>query len=343
MGNKKIPDEVVTAMDLAKAAGWFVSNRNKMVHIQPPGKGEPLISIGHNPNDESMKVFRSTCRKFNLLGKGPARTRQEVENLLKAAEAEGNAEADRLNAQRRAYEAEQQKKAAQIEAARQKADAAIQQGLKPQETTTMPKTPAKTTPATIPAFDPKLMGSKDASKFLLSDGTYYCIECLSEGKTCTLKAPQGLAAHRSRWHQLYNENAPKTLETNRVSLPADVDAAFDLLRSSLAEALVQGSDPQALADKDREITALQEKLDALTKQVDTDRADYDKRFLEAQVAADKKLTDLRKELEAKGKAEVDAITKQCFALLKSIQSSAETMSPIQAIAKIDEIVRTFTS
>lgn len=342
MGNKKVPDEVVTAMDLAKAAGWPVSNRNKMIHIIAPDGTN--ISIGHGPNDESMKVFRSNARKYNLVGQGPARTREEVEQLLADAEKEGMQQADRLNAQRKAYEAEQRAKQQQIEAARQKAEAATKQGLIPPQETVMSK-PTVTTSDLFPTFDPALMGSKDSSKFLLADGTYYCIECLSAGKQATLKAPQGLAAHRSRWHQLYNENVTPTQEISRVSLPADVDTAFDMLRSAMAEALVDGADPKALADKEAELAELKGKLEAVTKQADADRSDFDKRFLEAQVSSDKRLAELlaegTKEADAKREAEIEALMKKFMGILVNIREATETLSPIQAIAKIDTIVSGF--
>lgn len=349
MGNKKIPDEVVTAMELAKAAGWPVSNRNKFVRIYPPSptpdEQVPPLTIGYNPNDESMKVWRSACRRYNLFGQGPARTPDQTERLLADAEAQSLQEADRLNAQRKAYEEEQRVKQRQIEAARQKAEAATQQGLtKPQETTEMPK---PTAPASLfPTFDPALLGFRDdSSKFLLSDGTYYCVECLSKGKEATFKAPQGLAAHRSRWHQLYNENATPTQEISRVSLPADVDAAFDLMRSAMADALAAGADPQALADKDAELAELKTKLAAVTKQADADRSDFDKRFLEAQVSADKRLAELlaegTKEASAKHGAEIEGLMKNFMGILVSIREATETLSPIQAIAKIDTIVSDF--
>lgn len=341
MGNKKIPDEVVTAIELAKAAGWTVSNRNKMIHIVPPDGVN--ISIGHTPNDESMKVFRSNARKYNLIGQGPARTREETERLLADAEAQSLQEADRMNAQRKAYEAEQRAKQQQIEAARQKAEAATQQGMSPLQETDMPKKPTAIA-RLIPPFDPALVGTKDSSKFLLSDGTYYCVECLAEKKDATFKAPQGLAAHRSRWHQLYNENI-HTQEISRVSLPADVDTAFDMLRSAMAEALVGSADPQALADKEAELVELRGKLEAVTKQADADRADFDKKFLEAQVSADKRLAELlaegTKEADAKREAEIEGLMKNFMGILVSIREATETLSPIQAIAKIDTIVSDF--
>lgn len=337
MGNKKVPEEVVTAMELAKAAKWPVSNRNKVVHIIAPDGVK--MTIGHNPNDESMKVFRSNCRKYNLVGQGPARTREEAERLLKDAEVIGLAEAERLNAQRKAYEAEQKAKQQQIEAARQKADAATQQGLnQPQETPMISKS------LQFPDFDSALLGTTDYSKFLLADGTYYCIECWEKGKQETFKAPQGIATHRGFRHQMYTGGiAPVVIqETNRVSLPEDVNTAFEMLRSAMGDALGHGVDPQALAAKDADLAELSSKLEAAVKQADADRKDFDKKFLEAQVSADKKFTDAQKALGEKHHAEVKTLTAEFYKLLKQIQSSAETLSPIQAIAKIDEIVRSFT-
>jgi hypothetical protein len=350
MGNKKIPDEVVTAMELAKAAGWPVSNRNKFVRIYPPSptpdEQVPPLTIGYNPNDESMKVWRSNCRRYNLIGQGPARTPDQTERLLADAEAQSLQEADRLNAQRKAYEAEQRAKQQQIEAARQKADAATQQGLNPPQETEMPKKPTVTATATLfPTFDPALLGTRDSSKFLLANDTYYCVECLAQKKEATFKAPQGLAAHRSRWHQLYNENIAHTQEISRVSLPADVDTAFDMLRSAMAEALEGSGDPEVLAAKEAELAELKAKLEAATKQAEADRKDFDTRYLEAQVSADKRLAELlaegTHEANAKREAEIEGLMKNFMGILVSIREATETLSPIQAIAKIDTIVSDF--
>lgn len=333
MGNKKIPDEVVTAMDHARAAGWPVSNRNKMIHIIAPDGVK--ISIGHNPNDESMKVFRSTCRTYNLI-EGPARTRKEVEQLLNAAEKEGLAEAERLNAKRKAYEAEQRARQQQIKAAQEKAAAATQQGMiQPEEKTiTMP---SKTD--LFPTFDADLLGTKDNSHFLLSDGTYYCIECLSSGQRSTFKAPQGLAAHRGVRHQMYPGNYPSvTQETSRVSLPADVDTALDMLRVAIAESLPAGADPQVLAAKEAELAEVHSKLAALAKEADADRAASDKRFEEAQQATDRALEAAKKEADAKREAEIELLMKNFMSILLQIKDAIENLSPIQAIAKIDTVL-----
>lgn len=345
MGNKSIPDEVVTAMDLAKAAGWKVSNRNKMVIITIPDAEHPTnMAIGHKPNDESMKVFRATCRRYNLVGEGPARTPSETQHLIDSAEQSSLAEADRRNNQRKAYEAEQHLKQQQIEAARSKAAAATQQGL-------IQETVMTQSSSLFPPFDPTLLGTKDNTKFLLTDGTYYCVECWSQKRQETFKAPQGLAAHRGVRHQLYpgsitllaqeNSTPVLTQETSRVSLPVDVDTAFDMLRSAMADALGEGGDSKTLADKEAELVELRGKLEAVTKQADSDRKDFDKNFLESQGSFDKKLADAIKSADSKREAEIQGLMQNFLSILVQVREATETLSPIQAIAKIDTIVSDF--
>lgn len=339
MGNKSIPDEVTTAMELAAAANWGVSNRNKKIIITPPDGMN--ITIGHGPNDESMKVWRSSCRRYNLIAPGPARTPDETVQINDAVAAQSLAEADRRNDQRKAYEAEQRVKQQQIEAARQKADAATQQGLKPQETP-MPKNVRSASSANLfPPLDPALLGTKDYSKFQLSDGLYYCVECWSQGKQETFKAPQGIAAHRGVRHRMYSDETPATQETNRVSLPADVDTAIEMLRSAVADSLGLGVGSEALAAKDIELDELKAKLEKVSKQADADRSDFDKRFLEAQASADKKLEDASQAADSKRETEIQALMKNFMGILLQVREATETLSPIQAIAKIDTIVSEF--
>ena len=90
MANKQIPDEVVTAMELAAAAGWKVSNRNRKVTINPPGY--PPLTIGHNPNELTMRDWRVVCTRFGLVGQGPARTPEDTERLIAEADQAGIAE-----------------------------------------------------------------------------------------------------------------------------------------------------------------------------------------------------------------------------------------------------------
>jgi flagellar biosynthesis/type III secretory pathway protein FliH len=346
MGNKSIPEEVTTAMELAGAAGWKVSNRNKKVVITPPDGVN--LTIGHGPNDESMKVFRSNCRRYNLVGQGPARTPDQTDRLHQEVAEQSQQEADRLNSQRKAYEKEQQAKQRQIEAARQKAAAAIQQGMtKPEENPTMPKTTVAI-PVYIPPFDPTLLGTRDNTKFLLGDGMYYCIECWQHEERNTFKAPQGLAAHRGMRHQMYPGNNPFQ-ETNRVQLPADVDTAMDMLRVAVSDALGGGGSTELVA-KEAEVEALRTKLaeteDLLkkaAKQSEQDRSAADKRFLEAQDSADKRVKDAQDESADKNRAEVEMLTQQFMVLLVEIQKILEGSTPVQAVGKIDETVRSFLS
>lgn len=338
MASKRVPVEVEKAIANARHAKWGVSIRNEKVIITPPDG--VAVTMGFDPNDESIKKFRRDCKPYNLID-GPASTPQEREIMVREAEEAGLREADRLNAQRKAQALREEERKQQIKAARQKADAATQQGMNPPQETEMPK---KSTASLFPTFDPALLGTRDSSKFLLADDTYYCVECLAQKKEATFKAPQGLTAHRNRWHQLYNESA-HTQEISRVSLPADVDTAFDMLRSAMAEALEGISDPQVLAAKDAELAELKATLEKVSKQADADRSDFDKRFLEAQVSADKRLAELlaegTKESDAKHAVEIEGLMKNFMGILVKIREATETLSPIQAIAKIDTIVSDF--
>jgi hypothetical protein len=356
MSNKKFPDEVTTAMELAEVAGWPVSNRNRKIIITVPG-GEPLpdgeqsmpvaITIGHSPNAESLKVFRANCRTYGLYGQGPARTPAQTMRLHAEVEARGLKEADDINAKRKAYEKAEQAKRNAIELTRVKADAATQQGMTKPEETVMSEI---TTPGGLfPAFDPTLLGTKESAPFRLGTGMYYCIECWQHEKKSTFRAPQGLAAHRGVRHQMYPGDVQVRPETSRVTLPEDVQVAFDMLRSTVAEAMGDGSAVD-LAAKDTELVALKQKLadaegelERSVAQVDKDRADFDKRFLEAQTSADKKLVELEAELAAKHRAEKDAMLQRVLVTLKEILGVIENSTPIQAVGKVDEIVRKFLS
>lgn len=339
MGNKTIPAEVVNAIELAEAAGWKVSNRNRKITITPPG--HTPLTIGHGPNEQTIKEWKSSCARFNLIGQGPARTPEETEALIAKADKEGLAEAERLNKQRQAFEAKEQARRAAIEAATEKARAATQQGMTPKENASMPKTPITTrASAPLPVFDRELLGTRVSSRFLLKDGTFYCIECWEHGDRATYKAPQGLAAHRSRWHQIYNDS-PLTQETSRVSLPADIDTALDMLRASIGEALGDGVSSKVLAEKEAEVADLRHQVEVLTKQVDADRAAFEERFEEAQRSNDKALKEAAGKADTARQAEIGTLMSNYMDILKRIKQAAETLSPIQAVAAIDTIVREF--
>ncbi len=342
MSTKETPAEVVTAIELATQAKWPVSNRNgKFVIAAPDGMA---LTIGHYPNAESLKTFRSTCRRYNLVGSGPARTPSETEELLRLTEKEGLQEAERLNAQRRKHEGEEAAKRRQAAEAAKKADAATAQGMNPSPEVTVQST------SLIPPFDRSLLGTRDNSKFKLADNQYYCIECWEQGMEHFAKAPQGLAAHRGRFHRVFPGSSPVlTQETSRVILPEDVSTAFEMMRTAVAEALGE-ADHGALAEKTAELAAMQKRLADLgadleksTAQLDTDRAEFDKRFLEAQVSADKKLADQEKELGAKAQAEIAGMLMRVKSILDEIKTVIENSTPVQAVGKIDGIIQSYLS
>lgn len=344
MSTKETPTEVVTAIDLATQAQWPVSNRNgKYIITAPDGTA---LTIGHHPNSESLKNFRSTCRRYNLIGDGPARTPDEKKALEDEANRKGLEEAERLNQRRRNLEREEQAKRQQAIVAAEKAEAATAQGMIPS-----PEVPAmESQPGfVLPTFDPALLGTRDNTKFKLADNLYYCIECWGEGKQHFAKAPQGLAAHRGRFHRVYPGSPVPSQETSRVILPEDVSTAMDMLRSVVAEALAVG-DPHQLTQKDAELekmqlrlTELNAEVDRLVAQGDRDRADFDKRFLEAQVSADKAVDELKKDLAAKGEAESFALLQRVHTVLGDIRVAIDNSTPAQAVGKVDEIISTYLS
>lgn len=354
MPNKRFPPDVERAIINAREADWNVSIRNEKLVIGAPDG--VAITVGMAPSDESMKKFRRDCKAYNLLV-GPATTPQEREKVVRAAEKAGEEEAKRLNAQRKEEAARERSRRQEIEAARKKANIAIQHGMTTTEEGPVSKPTAPRTDLALPAFDPKLLGTRDNSRFLLEDKTYYCVECWQHGERATYKAPQGLAAHRGVKHGLYPGAhpvappvaPPVSQETDRVQLPADVDTAMEMLRSALAEAL-GGGDSKLLEAKEAELEVLRTKLaekekalDAAIQQADKDRATSDKRFLEARTEADRRMKEIEAEGGAKSQAEANLLTEQFMKLLLDIQKILENSTPVQAVGKIDETVRKFLS
>lgn len=331
MGNKTYPPEVITAMKLATEAGWPVSDRSRKVLITTPDGVN--ITIGHNPNDESMKVFRSTCRSYNLIGQGPARTPKQVEAIVSEQEKKALAEADRLNAQRRAFEKEERAKQEAIRAVRQKSRSAIQQG--------MVKAKEKSVLAVIalPSFDKKLLLSRESADFLLDDGTYYCINCLEGGERATFKAPQGLAAHRGSRHGFYQTGVTQ----DRVQLPADVETALDMLRAAIGETVSAEADPKMLEAKEAELETLRQQVERVTQRALRDQKEHARIIQENQETAEKALVTAVEAAENKAQAareaEVSTLMQNFLAILMEIRKATEDLSPIQAVAKIDEILR----
>ena len=356
MSKHRVPPVVQSAIQNVRQAmeegrpGWNVSIRNAKVVITAPDG--VALTIGMTPNSESLKQFTRESAAYNLI-EGPVRTPAEAEALLQEAETQAQAEAEKANRQRQIFESEQAKKAAE------KAAAATANGLKapsvPATTaTTMPeaKIPSQTTKSVgktiFPAFDKALIGTTDYSKFQLPDGRFYCIECWSEGLEFTARAPQGLATHRGFRHQMYTGTAATTTtttkETSRVILPGDVQDAIELLRSVVAENLGPVEDSGKIAE-------LEAALAEVKKQASQDlsKADADYRALksssdEALNAAKEKIHQLTQELtgrDGRQEAETKALMQSFSELLTQVHKAINELSPVQAVGKIDELVKPY--
>lgn len=356
MATKRVPAEVQTAIDLAKRADWDVSIRNDKVVICPPDG--VAITIGFNPNDESMKVFRSNARKYNLLGDGPARTPAEAEALLAEVEAETEAKAKEANAQRMAFEAEQKRKREEAAAAAKKIAAATQGGLVEPEP--VAEEPKREIPQGIPAFDKSLLGQTRSDLFLILNGTghqeYYCIECWESGRKFTSKRPQGLAAHRGVRHGAYSEGTDLThpiSETALVntSLPADVNDALELLVSVLGENFSGTASSEEIESLRKQVADLEKGISEVKAQAARDLELSDKQYTDAKAAFDqaseaskKKIHDLTKELAGKDGlhgTEVKQLTESFRVLLMKVQEALNTQAPVQAIGTIDAMIKPY--
>lgn len=361
-GTKRVPADVQTAIDLAKQAGWDVSIRNgKIVITAPDGVA---ITIGMNPNDESMKTFRSSARKYNLVGEGPARTPEEAEALVAELEKDAEKKAAAANAQRKAFEAAQSKKQAEAAAAAEKAQAATQAGLVPEEPEPQEELPVFEISQGIPEFAPALLGKTQSDLFLIlsAAGTqeYYCIECWEHGKKFTSKRPQGLAMHRGFRHGVYGNgldlpaSAP-VQETSSVNLalPSDVHDALELLTSVLSENFSGPVSSAELEGLQKQVAELEKQLVEVRAQAERDLGLSDKQYTDAKAAFDraseadkKKIYDLSKEITEKDghhAAETEQLMKSFKMLLNKVQEALNTKSPIQAVGVIDELIKPYMS
>jgi len=336
----RVPAPVEAAIQNARAADWNVSIRNEKVLIQAPdGK---KLTIGIRPNDESLKHFIRETKPYNLID-GPARTPAEAEALLKEAEEEARKKAEEANKKRAAYEAEQARKKAEAEAAAAKAAAAIANGLKtqtkPQEAAIPVQTASsKVSKNSFPEFDKALMGTMDYSKLQLPNGSYYCIECLSEGIEFTARKPQGLATHRGFRHQMYQgENVTSSPQTDRVALPGDIQDAVELLRSVIADHMGTADDSAKVAELEAVVKGLREDL----AKADADYRALKKSSDEALEAAKVKIHQLTEELtgkEGRQRAETESLMKSFQGLLKQISDTVNNLAPVKAVAQVDELV-----
>jgi hypothetical protein len=358
-GNKRVPTEVQTAIDLAHKADWDVSIRNEKVVIK--ASDGVAITIGMNPNDESMKVFRSSARQYNLIGDGPARTPKESEELLAKLEAETEKKAAEANAQRKIFEAAQKKKQEEADAAAVKAQEATQNGLvavaeEPKETM-----PVFEIPVGIPVFNKDLLGKTQSDLFLILSPAgiqeYYCIECWEHGLKFTSKRPQGLAMHRGIRHGLYGSSTPSAPVTARETvsvnsaLPADVHDALELLVSVLGDNFSGSATSAELEGLQKQVADLEKQLSEVRAQAERDLGLSDKQYTDAKAAFDqatkadkKKIYDLTKELSEKdGKHEIETeqLMKTFKMLLNKIQEALNTRAPIQAVGEIDGLIKPY--
>lgn len=333
MANKRIPATVENAIQHAKEAGWAVSIRNEKVIVTAPDGVN--LTVGLHPNEPSLDKFRSEARKYNLID-GPARTPAQQEQMIKEAEEAGLRQAEALNAKRKAEaEAAAKKRAAAQEAAK-KAAAATANGLKAK-----PSVPGD---ELFPAFDESMIGTLDYQGLKLSNGRFYCPECLGQGEKFSAKAPQGLATHRAFSHGMYMaaQTAVAAPSAPKVVLPEDIQVAVELLRTSIAEHLTNDSgDSEKVAELEGKLKKLSEQHDLELKQADKQYNDAKETFDKALRVEKDKVNQLTKELNDKNgvhSAEVEALTKSVRTVLTQIREAVNGLAPAQAIGKIDEIL-----
>lgn len=355
MANKRVPPEVQSAIDNAKAAGWETSIRNgKIVISAPDGVG---ITMGFYPNDESIKKFRRDAEKYNLI-EGPARTPEEQAAIIANLEKEQAEKDAKANEKRKAYEAEQARKAAEAEAARQKAEEATKAGMVEEPAPEPEKKPVvREIPKGMPEFDSSLLGQTDSKLFLILNPAgvqeYYCIECWEHGAKFTSKRPQGLAMHRGVRHGAYrNEEAAETQENAAVTgLPTDVHDALELLTTVVQDALTGAAPSTEHEELKKQYAVLQAELEEARKQFARDLAASDNQYTEAKAAFDKvreadkaKIHELTQDLNGKDKkheTEVTQLTKAFRTLLEQVRHALNNEAPLKAIGTIDELIKPY--
>lgn len=276
--------EIKVALDLAEAAGWPRRTDKGRIYILPPdGKN---LTVGMRPNEASLTSWRSTCRKYNLVGDGPAMT---------PAEQEAKAMKDQ-NPTPDPQDPAKAKKSAEAKVAKEKADAVVAAA---EALPTPPPSPAqpvvvpvvthtKVTPATIaekakkageaktggperdqfgfPPFSPEMLVLKDYSVVKLPNGKYFCPNCWSLGERKFFKQPQGVASHRGFRHALFVNAAdvPGDSEVTTL-LPESLVTALELLRNEMVEVYAGTIDAA-------EVEELKAKIDDLNKVIDGQKA-----------------------------------------------------------------------
>lgn len=361
MATKRVSSEVSRAMEIARSTGWPVAIRNDKVVISAPDG--MAITIGLSPNEQSLKAFRATARKYDLDGSGPARTPGEKERLVKEAEAAGLKEAEAANRKRQQFEAEVAKKQEKAAMAAKRAAEATEPGMRetfsvrevsPAVTAQKKVSSKAASSGLIPQYDASLLGAMEYGKFLLPTGESYCIECLAQGVSWTAKSPQGLAAHRGMRHQVYSNSSKRkgaSVPNLSKELPEDLQAALDLMRASIVEHLTQGDQGKEkgkIASLTEKVSSLEADLVRATEQVQQEKkkaeADYQelkKSSLGSLASSQLRISSLEKtnrELKLTHEREMKEVLTRIQSLFGQMRQILGDCSPVQAVGKIDEMI-----
>lgn len=271
----KLPQEVTRAIALAEAAEWPIRAANgKIVIVAPDGTA---LTIGARPNEASLKVWRSECRRYNLDGDGPAMTPEQQKEMAMATAAAPKSTPNPAAV----------KKAAEAAAAKEKADAAARgEGPAPAapkaapvtvpvvtftppaapavtpKVTAAPAKPAADKPKTdkdgFPVFNPQMLAVEDYSAYQLASGPnkgrYFCPNCWERGDKATFKAPQGLASHLGFRHAAFTLASKDAAAPAK--LPEAIQTALELLTGALVEELTDTADANQVRDLEKKVAEL---------------------------------------------------------------------------------------
>jgi hypothetical protein len=348
----KLHPDLDTAVKIAQEAEWPISFRNGKVIITAPDG--IALTVGSRPNEETLKVWRATCRKYNLTGEGPAMTPAQQDELKAQAENPEKKSATPATAKKIAEAAAAARKAEDVVAQAAKLPAAPASPTKPVIVPVVSVSPV--TPATIaekaaakaapkpkvdkdgfPPFEPDmLLPPKDYSVFLLTSGKdqgrYFCPTCWERGEKFTAKRPQGIASHRGFKHALFISaaDAPGGSEVTTL-LPESVATALELLRNELVEALADTTDASLVQE-------LETKVEELNKVL----ADRDQKIknLVSDLEKQKVIAEERGNLLDGEKIRYDEEAKKLMDKINSdfVQCWINELAPVKAVGRIDDMI-----
>jgi hypothetical protein len=364
-------EEITTAVHVARSAGWPVDFRNgKVVITAPNGKA---LTVGTRPNEETVKDWRSVCRRYNLIGEGPARTpEQQEEDRL--ATANGTPVDAKVQAEQEAKAA----KKAEADVARRKAEEVVAQASKlptPPPSPSVPSSPSipaspakpvnvpvvavtKVTPDTIakkaaakktapaapgrdkdgfPQFSPDMLTSKTYAQFKLPSGRYFCPNCWSHGEKETFKAPQGVASHRGFRHATFS---PEGTANGEVALPESLLTALELLRLEMVEVVANATDESVVKEQEEKIKGLGELIErqrAKIKERETEISKLGSEIEKLKLTAEQRGTLLDGE-KARFDREAKAILDKVGAEFLQFREWINSLAPVRAVGKIDEAI-----